>query len=123
MDFRGNKMTCEEWLPLVRPESESRLLTHGDTQLMWMDQSDSGHLIPANRPGLAVARWHIKSRSDELILEIFQEALIESGLLEAIILSLVLLRSGRSLTPPPVTAGFSDRKFFNPYTIWMTGGI
>jgi len=30
-------------------------------------------------------------------LEIFQEALVQSGLLEAMILSLILLRSGRSL--------------------------
>jgi len=37
------------------------------------------------------------SHSDELGLEIFQEAEVESGLLEAIVLSLVLLRSGRSL--------------------------
>jgi hypothetical protein len=54
-------------------------------------------LIPANRPGLAVAKWRIKSRTDELLLEIFQVALVESGLLEAIILSVVLLQSGRSL--------------------------
>jgi hypothetical protein len=54
-------------------------------------------LIPANRPGLAVARWHVSSRSDDLDLEIFQEALVEQGLLEAIVLSVVLLRSGRPL--------------------------
>jgi len=121
MDFRGKKMTCEEWLPLVRPESGSRLFTHGDTQFMWMDQSDSGHLIPANRPGLAVARWYIES--DELILEIFQEALIESGLLEAIILSLVLLQSGRPLTPPLEAAGFTDQRFFNLSTYSHCGRV
>ena len=54
-------------------------------------------LIPANRPGLAVARWHVSSRSDDLDLEIFQEALVEPGLLEALVLSLVLIRSGRTL--------------------------
>ena len=54
-------------------------------------------LVPANRSGLAVARWHVNSRSDDLDLEIFQEALVEPGLLEAIVLSVVLLRSGRSL--------------------------
>jgi len=58
-------------------------------------------LIPANRPGLAVARWHVSSRSDDLDLEIFQEALVEPGLLEAIVLSLVLLRSGRTLDVDP----------------------
>ena len=54
-------------------------------------------LVPANRSGLAVARWHVNSRSDDLDLEIFQEALVEPGLLEAIVLSVVLLRSGRIL--------------------------
>jgi hypothetical protein len=58
---------------------------------------DSSQLIPADRPGLAVARWQVNAGTDDLILEIFQEAPIESGLLEAIVLSIVLLRSGRSL--------------------------
>jgi hypothetical protein len=52
-------------------------------------------LIPANRPGLSVARWRIRKHSDDLDLEIFQEALVESGLIEAIVLSVILLRSGR----------------------------
>ena len=54
-------------------------------------------LIPANRPGLAVARWRVSSHSDDLDVEIFEEALVEVGLLEAIVISVVLLRSGRSL--------------------------
>jgi len=58
---------------------------------------DPLQLIPANRSGLAVARWHVSSRSDDLDLEIFQEALVEPGLLEAIVLSVVLLRSGQCL--------------------------
>ena len=53
-------------------------------------------LVPANRPGLSVARWRVSPHSDDLDLEIFQEALAEPGLLEAIVLSVVLLRSGRS---------------------------
>ena len=53
-------------------------------------------LIPANRPGLAVAKWRTKSGSDELRLKIFQEALAEPGLIEAIVLSIVLLQSGNS---------------------------
>jgi hypothetical protein len=57
---------------------------------------DSSQLIPADRPGLAVARWQVNAGTDDLILEIFQEAPIESGLLEAIVLSVVLLRSGHS---------------------------
>ena len=58
---------------------------------------DSSQLIPADRPDLAVARWQVDTGTDDLILEIFEEAPIESGLLEAIVLSVVLLRSGRSL--------------------------
>ena len=55
-------------------------------------------LISADRPGQAVARWKVKPRTDELTLKIFQEVplAIESGLLDAIVLSVVLLRSGHS---------------------------
>lgn len=66
-------------------------------------------LIPANRPGLAVAKWRTISRTDELRLEIFQEALAESGLLDAIVLSVVLLRSGR-----PLGDSFEAFTFLNP---------
>jgi hypothetical protein len=58
-------------------------------------------LIPANRPGLAVSWWHISSHSDDLDMEIFHEALVEPGLLEAIVLSVILLQSGRSLGVVP----------------------
>ena len=53
-------------------------------------------LIPTDRPGLAVAKWQTESGSDELRLKIFQVALVEPGLLEAIVLSIVLLQSGNS---------------------------
>jgi hypothetical protein len=70
-------------------------------------------LIPANRPGLAVARWRLKSRTDELRLEIFQEALVETGLLDAIVLSIVLVRSGRSLGDSPGLIDLSDPRCFS----------
>lgn len=67
-------------------------------------------LIPADRPGQAVARWKIKHRTDELNLEIFQEVLqtAETGLLDAIVLSVVLLRSGHSLGDSPGEIGLSN---------------
>ena len=71
-------------------------------------------LIPANRPGLAIARWRVKSRTDELRLEIFQEALVESGLLEAIVLSAVLIRSGRPLGDLGLV-GHSDPRCFSRF--------
>jgi len=58
---------------------------------------DSSQLIPADRPGQPVARWQVNAGADELILEISQEAPIEASLLETIVLSVVLLRSGHSL--------------------------
>ena len=58
---------------------------------------ESSQLIAANQSGLPVARWQIMGHTDELILEVFQESPVDSGLLEAIVLSVVLLRSGRSL--------------------------
>ena len=114
----------------------SRVFVHGDSQFTWMLQTshgfvsqlfpttspvckteiDSSQLIPANRPGLAVAKWRTKSRTDELRLQIFQEALTEPGLLEAIVLSIILLQSGHSFgdtlhsitsTGPTGTAFFS----------------
>jgi len=113
MVFRQKKMKCKEWLPLTGPETESRILTHGDSQLIWMNKSStSGYLIPANRPGLSVARWRISSRSDDLYLEVFQEALVESGLLEAIVVSIVLLRSGQSLNDSIEAMTFTDQRFF-----------
>ena len=69
-------------------------------------------LIPAKRPGLAVARWRVKSRTDELLLEIFHEVLVESGLLEAIVLSIVLIRSGRNLGDFPGLIAHSDQRCF-----------
>ena len=56
-----------------------------------------------------VARWLVNSRSDELLLEVFQEALVEPGLLEAIILSIVLIRSGHPLGNP---IDSSDPRFY-----------
>jgi hypothetical protein len=73
---------------------------------------DPLQLIPANRPGLAVARWRIRSHSDDLELEIFHEALVEPGLLEAIVLSVLLLRSGRSLGDTIEAMSFWDPNFF-----------
>ncbi|KAI9464777.1 hypothetical protein F5148DRAFT_173825 [Russula earlei] len=119
MVFRRKKMKCKEWLPLAGPETQSRILTHGDVQFTWMDQLTSGHLIPANRPGLAMARWRIKSQTDILILEIFQEALVEPGLLEAIVLSLVLLRSGRSLGDTLDAMNPSHPKYFSQHYRFM----
>ena len=77
-------------------------------------------LIPANRPGLAVARWHVSSHSDDLDLEIFQEALVEPGLLEAIVLSMVLLRSGRSLDVDAADIS-NDMWFIHMVAIGNTG--
>ncbi|KAF8479480.1 hypothetical protein DFH94DRAFT_743838 [Russula ochroleuca] len=97
MVFRRKKIKRKAWLQLTGPQNESRMFTHGDAQFTWTQGWSSGHLIPANRPDLSVAQWHINPRTDELILEIFRESPVESDLLEAIVLSVVLLRSGRSL--------------------------
>jgi hypothetical protein len=66
---------------------------------------NSSQLIPANRPGLAVAKWRTDSRNDGLRLQIFHEAFVEPGLLEAILLSLILLQSGHPFgdTLPPMS--------------------
>ncbi|KAI0292855.1 hypothetical protein BC826DRAFT_1017142 [Russula brevipes] len=113
MVFCRKKLRCREWLPLAGPETESRILTHGAAQYISMHQSTSGYLIPANRPGLAVAKWRTKSH-DELRLEVFQEALVEPGLLDAIVLSFVLIRAGRSLGDGTEAMMFSDPRFFPP---------
>jgi hypothetical protein len=73
-------------------------------------KTDSSQLIPADRPGLApaVAHWQVNAGADDLILEIFQEAPIESGLLEAIVLSIVLIRSGHTLGDTSREISLSD---------------
>lgn len=77
---------------------------------------DSSQLTPVNRPGLAVARY-VKSSTDELVLDIFQETEVESGLVEAIVLSVVLLRSGQSLGDSPGDLfGSSNPKYFAGYS-------
>jgi len=78
-------------------------------------------LIPANRPGLAVARWHVSSHSDDLYMEMFQDALVEPGLLEAIVLSVVLLRSGRSLDVD--ATGMPDEMWYTSTTSMVSFGI
>jgi hypothetical protein len=77
---------------------------------------DSLQLIPADRRGLAVAHWQVNSGVEDLILEIFKEEPIESGLLEAIVLSVVLIRSGHSLGDAPNQITSSS----NPtYSRWL----
>jgi hypothetical protein len=78
-------------------------------------------LIPANRPGLSVARWRIRARSDDLDLEVFQEALVESGLLEAIVISIVLLRSGRSFGDTTTRESGPFRNIYSP-GVWPAIG-
>jgi len=100
MVFRGKKLKCKEWLTRAGrpgPKTESRIFFHGDSQFRWMHQPSRGFLIPANRSGLIVAKWHSETLADGLRLQIFQEALVEPGLIEAIILSILLLQSGHSL--------------------------
>jgi hypothetical protein len=79
-------------------------------EILFASVDSLSQLIPADRPGLAVARWKIKPRTDELNLEIFQEAplVVVSGLLDAIVLSVVLLRSGQSLGDSPREIGLSS---------------
>jgi hypothetical protein len=43
-----------------------------------------------------VAKWRTESRTDGLRLQIFPEVVDEPGLLEAVILSIILLQSGQS---------------------------
>jgi hypothetical protein len=78
-------------------------------------------LIPANRPGLAVAKWLTDSRTDSLLLEIFQEALVKSGLLEAVVLSVVLLQSGYHLGNSFDT--FRHTTKYPMYTMSIQSGI
>jgi hypothetical protein len=63
MIFRQKKMKCKEWLPFARPEAEykclslpicshsesdtvrARILTHGDSQLIWMNKSSTSGYV------------------------------------------------------------------------------
>ena len=75
-------------------------------------------MIPADRPGLEIARWQIKSGADELILEIFQEKPEGSDLLDSIVLSVVLLRSGYSF------GDYDDLPQHDPlYSLFSVSGL
>ncbi|KAF8467537.1 hypothetical protein DFH94DRAFT_291133 [Russula ochroleuca] len=124
MVFRRKKIKCKAWLPLTgtgpQKDSESRMFTLGDAQFTWTQGRSSGHLIPANRPGLPVAQWYIdlNLRSNKVVLEIFREPPtgFESDLLDAIVLSVVLLRSGQSLGDSPEDILLSNSgSFFRTY--------
>ena len=84
-------------------------------EILFAGVDSLSQLISANRPGLAVARWKIKPRTDELRLKIFQEVplAVESGLLDAIILSVVLLRSGQPLGDSPGEISFSNPVYYS----------
>jgi hypothetical protein len=63
MVFRRKKMKCKDWLPLTGPETEykrrpppscylsepdiarSRILTHGDSQFIWMNKSSTSGYV------------------------------------------------------------------------------
>ncbi|KAF8498224.1 hypothetical protein F5888DRAFT_232781 [Russula emetica] len=94
MVLRRKKMKCKEWLKRSQPDDDSRIFTHGNAQFTWVpwqgQTSASGHLIPASRP------------------EISQGIPVGSSLLDSIVLSVVLLRSGYSLGDSQATFGSSD---------------
>ncbi|KAF8498219.1 hypothetical protein F5888DRAFT_1634130 [Russula emetica] len=119
MVFRRKKMKCKEWLKRSQPDDDSRIFTHGNAQFTWVpwqgQTSSSGHLIPASRPGITIARWQIKSGNDELILEISQGIPVGSGLLDSIVFSVVLLQSGHSLgdSPGEITSSQNDQIYYS----------
>ena len=59
-----------------------------------------------------MARWQIKSGTNELILEIFQETPVESVFVDLIALSVVLLRSGYSLGDSTEVSAASNPIYF-----------
>jgi len=85
-------------------------------EILFAGVDSLSQLIPTNRPGLAIARWKIKPRTDELNLEIFQGVplAVVSGLLDAIVLSVVLLRSGQSLGDSPGEINLSNPVYHAP---------
>ena len=67
-----------------------------------------------------MAKWRTKSRTNELCVKIFQEALVEPGLLEAVILSIVLLQSGRSFGDRLETGTSLGPKYYTAGTFMPT---
>jgi hypothetical protein len=99
-----NSLGCKEsGPPLV-------MCVSAPTEIRFTGVDSLSQLISADRPGLTVAWWKIKHRTDELKLKISQEVplAVESGLLDAIVLSVVLLRSGQSLGDSPGEISLSN---------------
>jgi hypothetical protein len=63
-----------------------------------------------------VAKWRTRSRTDGLRLQIFQEVLVEPGLLEAVLLSIILLQSGQSFGDMLHSITDMGPKYYGPAT-------
>lgn len=95
MEFRGKKIKIKEWLPLKKDDKTSRTFVHEGKHYDWITREQTVYLEPSDRPGHHIAIWRDPTGVTEL--EVFQEALVTAGMLEACLLAVVLMQSGNSL--------------------------
>jgi len=103
MDYRGSKVKLKEWFP-INKEKLGRILTHEGKKYDWITRNEVVYLEPLDRPGHSVAIWRDPTGITEL--EVFQDALVVPGMLEACVLCVVIMQSGRSLGDIAGGSGF-----------------
>ncbi|THH17434.1 hypothetical protein EW146_g3375 [Bondarzewia mesenterica] len=94
MEYRGNKIKIKEWLPLKKDDKSSRTFVHEGKHYDWNTRDQIVYLEPSDRPGHHVAIWRDPTGVAEV--EVFQEALVIPGMLEACLLAVMLMQSGHS---------------------------
>ncbi|KAI0265907.1 hypothetical protein BC834DRAFT_824458 [Gloeopeniophorella convolvens] len=94
MHYQGQKLRCKEWIPYHK-ETQSRTLTHAGKKYNWVTRNETSFLEPSDRPGFPVVIW--RDPTGQVEVEAFQEALVVPGLLEAAIISVVIMQSGHPI--------------------------
>ncbi|KAI0042017.1 hypothetical protein FA95DRAFT_627262 [Auriscalpium vulgare] len=94
IEYGGKKIKAKEWIPFHK-ESQSRKLTFEGKVYNWTTRETTNYLEPSDRPGYSYVVWH--DSTDDVILDVYQDALVIPGLLEAAILGVVLMQSGHPI--------------------------
>ncbi|KAI0260067.1 hypothetical protein BC834DRAFT_567843 [Gloeopeniophorella convolvens] len=97
MRLAGKKLKCKEWLPLSA-DTRSRILTLDGIRYILTDRKGVGYLMPAQGPVLLpLARWRTTHDVRAQRVEVFEDALVVPGLLDALVLALLVLQGAQPL--------------------------
>ncbi|KAI0065781.1 hypothetical protein BV25DRAFT_1913221 [Artomyces pyxidatus] len=109
MEYAGKKMKCKEWIPYHK-ESGTRKLTFEGKVYDWSTREKTNYFEPSDQPGFPYVVWH--DETDEVVIDVYQEALVIPGLLEAAIASIVIMQSGHPVGDVGGSSGGSSLPLF-----------